>query len=276
MVRASFLASMAILVFTLAAPAQTAGARFQWQTGQVLSYRVEHVSTVFEIVAGNKVETKSKLNLTKRWQVLNVDGAGTATVLKSLTALRIENTTPSGEVLLFDSANLEASNPQMRTQLSKYVNQLLAILRINNEGQVVEVKECKFGSASRFESEPPFLITLPTDGLQQGQTWERNYQITLEPPAGTGEKYGASQKYVCKSLENGLATVGLSTTMKSLPMALADQIPILEMQPIGEVVFDTRTGCVQSVQLRIEKELKDHQGEGSLYRLRSSYSEKKE
>ena len=104
-------------------------------------------------------------------------------------------------MLLFDSADPAKSNAQMREQLTKYVNAPLAILRIDNRGQVVEVKESKFGPASRYESEPPFVLTFPEESPSIGQVWNRSYRVTLEPPRGTGEKYDASQKYTCKGAE---------------------------------------------------------------------------
>jgi hypothetical protein len=260
------------LVVAAAAPAQTA-ARFRWQPGQVLVYNVAQVTTASEVIQGNKSETSTKLNHSKRWEVLGVDDAGVATLQLSLTALRIETALPNGSVLLFDSAAPDKSNPDLREQLGRYVGQPLAVLRVDGLGKVLEVKESKHGPASRFESEPPFLFVLPEGGVKSGQNWERAYHVTLEPPHGTGEKYEAGQHYVCSGIAGAAVTVRLTTTMKKLPEALADQMPLLQVQPEGEVVFDTQAGRLQSARLAIDKELKGHQGEGSSYRFQSSYTE---
>ena len=122
---------------------------------------------------------------------------------------------------------------------------MLVVLRIDGRGTVLDVKDSKFGPASRYESEPPFVIILPEAGAVAGQSWERAYQITLDPPQGTGKKFEAAQKYLCKVVEGGAATVTLTTTVKTLPEAVADQAPLLQMQPEGEIVFDTQTGLVQ-------------------------------
>ncbi|HMC63341.1 MAG TPA: hypothetical protein VKI65_00225 [Gemmataceae bacterium] len=265
--------AMAVGLVVSFAPAQAAGWRFRWQAGQVLTYKVEQVTNASEEVEGTKVETSTKMNNVKRWQVLNVDNAGVGTLQLSLTALRIETTTPKGETLLFDSANREKSDPQMWEQLSKYVGQPLAVLRVDGRGQVVEVKESKHGPASRFEAEPPFIITLPDEAPKQGEVWERGYRITVEPPDGTGEKYDAVQQYACKSITPDSATLGLKTQLKTQPQALADRIPLFRMLPEGEVIFDTRYGYLRSARTVIEKELTGHQGEGSSYRFKSTYTE---
>jgi hypothetical protein len=247
--------------------------QFRWQPGQVLTYRVEHNTAATDVAGNNKSESKTKLNLSKRWQVLDVDAKGVATLQLSVTALRLETTTPSGGTLLFDSGNPDKSNPEMREQLGRFVGQALAVLRIDSQGRVVEVKESKHGPASRFESELPFVFVLPDQGTQVGQTWERAYKITLEPPQGTGDKYEASQKYICKAVAGNAATVAMTTLLKTMPESLLDRVPLLQLQPEGEIVFDLQAGRLHRASLRIEKELAGHQGEGSSYRFQSAYME---
>lgn len=261
------------LVCSSGARAQAAAPRFAWKTGQVLVYRVEHITTATEIEDKNTEENKTKLLLTKCWKVIDVDDSGVATLQLWLSAMSQEITTPKGEVMAFDSENPDKGNPQLREQLSQYVNKTLAVLRVDNKGRVVEVKDSKFGPASRFERELPFVITLPDEAPQPGSAWERTFTLTMDPPQGTGEKYDAVQKYGCKKVNETETVVHVSTSFKTLPMALADQIPLLGMQPEGEVLFDITTGRVRKVSLKIDKQLKDHQGEGSSYHLQSSYIE---
>ena len=68
-------------------------------------------------------------------------------------------------------------------------------------------------------------------------------------------------------------TVALKSELKNPPAAPGDQVPLLQMLPEGEVVYDLRAGRLQRANLRIEKELPNHQGEGSSYRFVSSYFE---
>jgi hypothetical protein len=273
MVRKGFLAVFALLLVFSVAPAQTTAWRFRWQAGQVLAYRAEQTMTVTEVSGGNTVESKTKLNLAKRWQVMSIDAKGVATLQLSLTALRLETTTPSKETLVFDSASPDKSDPEMKQQLSRFVGQPLAVLRLDTQGRVVEVKESRFGPATRFEHELPFTVVLPDVAATAGQVWDRSYKVTLEPPAGTGEKYDALQRCTCKAVAGPTATLGVAVTLKSLPMALADQTPLLQFQPEGEVVIDTQTGILRSVNLKVDRELKGYQGEGSSYHFQSTYVE---
>jgi hypothetical protein len=273
MVRTGILAVLTAGLLAATATAQTAPWRFRWQKGQVLTYRVEQDIVVTDEAGGAKTESKSKLNLTKRWQVLDVDAAGVATLQLSLAVLRLQTTPPGGEALVFDSANLDKSSAELREQMRRYVGQPLAVLRIDGRGQVLEVKDSKFGPASRFQNELPFALVLPEKDVEPGQSWERAYQIILDPPHGTGEKFDAVQKYTCGMPLKGGTVIRLSTTLKSKPESAADEMPLLQFQPEGEIVFDALSGLLCSVRLKIDREVRGHQGEGSRYHFQSSYAE---
>ncbi|HLJ95474.1 MAG TPA: hypothetical protein VKU02_20020 [Gemmataceae bacterium] len=253
--------------------AQAEAWRFRWQEGQVLTYRVEHRTKAAEVTRSGTSETTTKLNLTKRWKVLEVDRAGIARLQLSLDALRLETTTPNRDALLFDSAHPEQGDPHLREQLARFVGQPLAVLKVDGQGRVVQVVESKHGPASRFESELPFILTLPPETREPGPSWERAYRITLEPPQGTGEQYQAAQKYTCKAVADGKATIAVTTFLQNMPESLLDRVPLLQMQPEGEVVFDFKEGRLGRADLHIEKELNGHQGEGSSYRFQSTYTE---
>jgi len=269
MIRGGMAATGVLLIVAVAGA--RADDRLRWRQGQVLVYRAEHDIQVSETVGTDKSSSKSHLSVTKRWQVTAVDADGVATVQLSLLRLRNEITRPDGEVMVFDSADPKTA--ETKDQFARYVGPVLAVLRLDGRGQVVEVKESKFGPASRFESDLPFLAVLPGGALKAGTAWERAYQITLEPPQGTGEKYAAVQHYRCSAVKGSLATVSLATELKSPPEAAADKVPLLQSQPSGEAVYDLRAGRLQSATLKVDQEVKGHQGEGSIYHFQSTYNE---
>jgi hypothetical protein len=253
MIRKITAACCGVLVMASLAAAQTP--RFRWQSGQVLVYRTEHNTVASYVMSDSTSDMKTRVQSIKRWQVLDVDSAGVATLQLSLQALFFETTTPSGEQLVFDSAHLDKSTPELRKQNENYIGQALAVVRIDGQGKVIEVKEARPEySAAKYESEPAFKLVLPAEQLKVGLNWERAYQIVLGPPYGTGdEKYAAVQRYGCKDIAGNLATVTLSTEMKSAPAAQEDQVPLWQMQPEGELMFDIEAGRLQKATLRIDK-----------------------
>lgn len=253
------------LVLIRPATAREPAWRFRWQPGQVLPYRVEQTSTVSEVIGGKKTETNAKVTVLKRWQVLDVDAQGVATLKLTLAALRSEQTRPDGQRLLYDSSDPDKSAPELREQMAKYLNQPLAVVRVNARGQVIEVKQ---GEAERFESNLPLLVMLPPAPVAAGAAWARTFKVKQ----ASGE-YEAVQKYACTKADATAAVIALTTQFRTQPQTAQEQIPLLAKQPEGEVVFDVRAGRLQSARLRIDKTLHGHQGEGSSYRFVSSYME---
>lgn len=249
--------------------AQTPPWQFRWQKGQVLHYRVEHATQVVEVASAAKTETSSKLAVIKRWEVTDVDPKGHATLRLSLTSMRHEQTRPNGEVLVFDSLNLDKSTPELR-DMTKHIGQTVALIVVDHQGRVVEVKQ---GAASQYDSDPPFVVVFPNAAPEANQAWDRVYQITLDPPHGTGEKYAASQRVHCTKIADGKATLSLTSQIKTMPDGAFDRIPLLQKQPQGEITFDIQAGRLHFARLVIDKTLEGHQGEGSSYRFLSTYSE---
>jgi hypothetical protein len=253
------------------APAWAEPLRFRWQTGQVLDYQVEQQTRSVEVVGDTTSDSTTRINEVKRWEVLSVAPNGEATLRLTLVRLRLESA--SGDTpLVFDSTAPDKSDPQMRDQLSKFVGVPLAVVRMASTGQVLEMKEGKFGSLARFETEPPFVMVLAADGALK---WKRAFTITLEPPQGTGEKYASTQDYteIPEARKGPIASFRVKTSVNQWPEAAADQLPLLPLVPEGTVEFDTSTGLLHQAVLTIDREIKGHQGEGSSYHFTSSYRE---
>lgn len=269
--RISLLAvALAVTVGTAAEP------RFQWKTGQTLTYRVAQSTTAVESLAGKEpsiTTVTTQLDLVKRWQVLAVDTDGTATLQMTLVKLRMETKPPTGEPLLFDSEKPKESAEALREEMSKYVGPPLSVVRVDARGRLVEVKESKFGPANRIECDLPFKVTLPGGEPTAGQTWSRDYAIKFDPPQGTGESYDSAQTYTCKGVTGGLIVVGYKTAVKKLPETLAERLPLLPLMFEGDAWFDAANGRLRSVRAKVEQELPEHRGEGSKYSLKSTYAE---
>jgi hypothetical protein len=114
---------------------------------------------------------------------------------------------------------------------------------------------------------------LPTEAVQEGAVWNRNFHLKLEPPHGTGEIYECVQQLRCKQVAPTSILVSCQTTIPKLPENVQEQIPLLQNQTEGEVVFDMQNGRMNAAVIQVSKELKDHQGKDSVYRFQSVYRE---
>jgi hypothetical protein len=277
MFRTSTLVVLAAALSTSLASAQPQPPRFRFQKDQTLTYKVQQVTKASETAPDEKTnqpatsESHTKLDLVKRWHVTDVDAKGVATLELSLVSMRLERKLPGRtESDVFDSSKPDALNQE---EMARLIGKKLAVLRIDAQGRLVEVKESSAGPASRFVTDLPFKITLPDAAPKQGETWDRTYAIKLEPPHGTGETYDASQRYQLKPEAKGLMVVAMSTAVKNMPATVAERIPLLPLMPEGDVYFHAETGLYYASRLRVQQEIANHQGEGSKYVFSSSYSE---
>lgn len=245
------------------------GIDYQWKKGQNLAYRMEQTTRVTDVSKNNTVETSSKLDVTRHWQVVDVDVAGVATIHLTLKALKLETTTPSGEVLRFDSKDPERSTPGLKDKMSSYVGSRLAILRMDKKGRVLEVKETGFGSPSQFENELPFVGVLPEMPIKENLTWDREYKITLAPPQGTGETYSAVEHHQVVRNQEDTVTIRVNTELKNQPEAVGDRIPLLQLVPEGEFIFDRKASVLKRAELKVDQTLPNHNGPGSSHRFQS-------
>jgi hypothetical protein len=267
----SSISSFAVVVLVIAALPSSAQEswQFKWQKGLVLKYQIKHVTSVVETLESAKNSADSNLALVNRWEVVDVDAKGVATLTMTLVSMRNEQKRANGETLLFDSENPDKSTPDLYKQMIKYIGATVAEVQMDRHGRVLAVKK---GTASSFEVEPPFLVVLPDAKASAGQAWRRQFTLVLDPPYGTGEKYDAEQRYDCKKIEAGKATLGVSTQFKMMPDKERERIPLIQKDVQGELVFDLPAGRLISATLHIDKTIENHNGKGSSYHFKSQYS----
>lgn len=262
------------LLFT-AGLARADAPRFKFAKGETITYHLVQATQVTEVALDEKsnkpVEssTHTKADLTRQWKVVDVDAKGVATLEMSITAMRWERKA-NGEEDVFDSSKPDDLN---KGEMAKHVGPVLAVLKINAFGQVIDVKESKVGPASRFQAELPFRVILPETEPKAGDSWERAFTIQLDPPLGTGEKYAAKQTYTRADAKTELLAIKVTTELKDQPASAAERIPLLPSLSEGALYFHADSGRYYAARLKIQKEIANHQGDGSSYKFVSTYVE---
>jgi hypothetical protein len=261
---------LALACILIAAPPSFAqlSYQFKWQKGQIYNYKIKHVTSVVETLEKGTNKSESTLDLVNRWTVTDLDAKGVATLSLTLVQMRNEQKRANGDTLLFDSQNLDKSTPELREQMVKYIGQTVAVVRLDGFGRVLEVKQ---GNAANFDVEPPFVVVFPDAKAAVGQAWRRPINLVLEPPFGTGEKFELEQRYDCRKLDKGMATIGIKTEFKTIPDNARERLPLLQKEIEGEVVVDLQAGRLVSARLNIDKTVENHQGKGTSYQFKSQY-----
>lgn len=248
--------------------------KFIFKAGDVLSYRIVQTTAIDEVLIDDqtmKPTTRSintSLTLIRDWKVTEVDAQGVATLEMQIRQMLWKQKIGDGEEDVFDSQKPDELNKNV---MAKNIGKVLAILRVDSAGKVVEVKQSNVGAAHRFNSDIPFKVMFSTEATKEG--WSRDYAIQLDPPHGTGEKFAAKQTYKIMEGQNGLQIYNLTTEIADLPKKSADQIPLLPLMQTGPVFFHLETGRYYGCRLKSSRILNNHQGEGTSYSYQSGYSE---
>ena len=220
---------------TMAALAQPPAAapaapRFKWEAGKVLTYRVVQSTVVTETTLDEKTskpvvgEAKTTLTLVRKWTVKDVDKLGVAATTEiwknDYTEMKNEFKQPDGSTVVTDS-----SKPEDAKAMAAYLNKPIVTVRMDSQGNLVEVKEAKGGAAARLQAELPMRLVLPEANPAANATWDRPFAVKLEPPHGTGESYDFVQKFTSKGTKDGLRSplARVETSLKAPPKAAGNE-----------------------------------------------------
>lgn len=254
--------------------AQVAG-EMRFSKGQKLRFQVDHRTEVTDTQGESKTTVKNTVLVTKSLEILEVDASSKeALIALRLEKLKMETIRPNGQTLAFDSEDEKTKEGPLAKSLAPLVGMEIARLKVDKQGRVLEVRSEQL-PAGRYEVEPVFLVVLPGRALKKGDSWQRAYNATLDPPAGTGEKVPMVQSYEVQELEGGKVTIRLETAWKNEPKTANDQMPLLQYLPQGSVLMDGSTGLPLEANLKVDREIKDANGAGSTYSFKSVYREKR-
>jgi hypothetical protein len=270
-----------LLAFALTQPPQPL--QLSWTVGDVATYAARQKTTVDEILP-NEITKKLQsggnivtMALTYTWTVAEISPAGVATLHKRVTSLKSETKRtipgkdgqPTTETDILDSS-LAADREKM-----PFLNKVAVIAKVDRKGAVIEASS-DFGQAAvdRFKTELPFRMTLPAQAPSMGQSFTREYAITLDPKyGGTGEQYPVVQTATYKGTNGSFSVFGIASRLKSEPKTAMELRPLIPLLWEGDVFFDSAKGKYHACQLTATRELKDHEGEGTKFAYRSEYTE---
>ena len=247
--------------------------RLKVQPGDTLKYRVLHTTQIKETTIDEEskkpieVVKSSKMQMIKAWTVKLIDSKGLITLDLTIHRMRLEQTQPDGKTDLFDSDQPDELNKET---IAQTVGPVLATIKINDRGDVVEVIKSP-GPKHRTLAELPFKVMFPEAAVND---WQRTCTIQLDPPQGLGDRHASLQSFSLNGQrKEGTAVVGLKTTLKETPADASELTHLIPFLWEGSIQVLPSNGHVVEMNLKIGKEIKNHQGNGSTYHYEASYQE---
>lgn len=277
MVRLGSIFAVAILLGLPAFGEEPVRLRFNFSANQSFTCRIVQTTTVHEIAIDENtkklvaIATSTKLSITKKWLVKEVDPNGTATLEMTMTAMKQETTQTVGTDKPMANS-LDSSLPADAKAMT-FLNKPILTVKLDFHGKLIEVKSEMPGAADRLAADLPFKVMFPAEAITVNGSWERPFELKLPPPLGTGEKFDAVQKATYRGEKDGIAVLGVETALKK-PLAEKALLPgVAPMLWAGDVFFHAKTGTYRGAKLSIKQEVENHAGEGTKYAYTSEYAE---
>jgi hypothetical protein len=271
----SFVTSVSL--FALGLSPQTASAQipfsFKFKEGTPLIYQTNHVTKVDVVTPKESNSTVASVKQRKKWEVKKVDSLGVATLELSIEALAIEQTTPTGESIKFDSSNLAASDSTLAEQLQNVVGRPIMQVSLDTDGTIKAFKHLT--QRDDVLRELPFQVTVPADRLPTvGTTWRRDFPITIEPPLASPPRTlrGVQNCNVVESNSNKLV-IEVENKLVDEVKDPKLMVPVVQFLPKGTVTLDPKAGRMISASMKTQEVVDNFQGEGSKYTFSSTYTE---
>jgi hypothetical protein len=248
---------------------------FQWKSGDVLKYQVQHTTTVEELTTIDKsreltpIKTVSTVNSVKSWHVTGIKD-DIATLELSIASMKqtIRQTVGKNEPVMRE---IDSEKPEDAKNLS-FLGEVILTIEMTNRGELQSVKTPEPRAKQRLEAELPFRMVLPAKVPAVKEAWSRQFALVVPPPLGADDEYKSEQTFTHRGLNGAFAVIGMTTTLKDT-VDDATLPAVLPMLWAGDVFFNTTTGQYHGARLKIEKTLAEHAGKGTKYSYTSEYTE---
>ncbi len=224
--------------------------RYQFKPGELVRWRVVHLAKIKSTVSGTSETTETESKSIKAWKVTDVDEAGTATYENLIEQVDMRTSFTGRQEVSYNSQT-DKTPPPGYEDVAKSVGKRLALITINNRGEVVGRKDEIVATTSANEGQ--VTVTLPEEPVTVGQTWSFPYDMAIPANNGTVVKVKTQQKFKLESVKNGVATIHLATVILTPVHDPAIEVQLIQRQAEGTIRFDIDAGRVLSQQMDLDK-----------------------
>jgi hypothetical protein len=241
--------------------------RYHFEPGETLRYE-----SVMQLMQQGVVGTKSKIDntLTRQKRVFTIGEVtedGQADVSMQFEHVRMEIQSNGEEPEVFDSTmplenvtkKFQGTARQLAGAAPKY--QLQAQGTPVSEDGIQQIPDG--GQAS-------FMFPLPEQEVAIGESWKVNMVINVRIGEGVKRDITLLRTYTLRSVEDGIATIGFSTSVSSAVKVPAVKAQLLQATPQGEMLFDIAKGRLLRKEMRIDRMVIGALGPGTMLSAKSS------
>jgi hypothetical protein len=236
---------------------------YRFKSGETVRTKVVHLATVETKIKGVAQNTKSRTVSTRAWKIREVDATGNITFDNVVERVEMWNSVEGREEVHYDSDG-DKSPPAEFVNVAASVGKVLASIKIDPQGRIL----------SRTNNQAQYNpgigdLTVPfppadKQPIKPGVSWSIPDELRLPLDDGSIKKVHTQQQYKLEKVENGVATIGVVTTVLTPINDPKLQSQLVQRLQKGTIRFDIDAGRLIHKQLDIDQEVIGFSGADSI------------
>lgn len=254
--------------------------KYRFEPNQSVHYTVTQKMAIFSQKGRAQQTALSEWTTAKHIQVVSTDAAAT-TLHTTIDRIQATVQIDDGKAEKYDSIS-DAEPPAPLKRIIPTIGRPLAEMQFNPAGKLLRSEMLRSknpddkGQQSDDNSDPSsknFLITLSETPVKVGDTWKDSFTVNVSIPPKLETPVTLIRTYKLISLENGIATIGLETSVITPVNSPAVMAQLIMKTPSGTILFDSNRGLIISKTLKSSETVHEFAGGGSQMRAESTLTE---
>lgn len=252
--------------------------RYKFQPNQSLFFEYSQDMTMHVQKKAFKQKIESQTITDKHLRVISVDAEGNALIEPVIDRARLSSREDDGPAASFDSANGPDKCPAAFRAILETIGKPKLRIKFAPDGHVLSADGLAGNSivAEQLESDPSlnFLIVLPNQPVKVGDTWKDDFEVNVQLDKTLKQGVKLRREYRLVKLDGNQADIelkmGILTPIRDPAIELQLSSRILS----GTIAFDHQTGQIISRQVKVDHQVINALGDGSLVRTIMTQTER--
>lgn len=225
--------------------------RYKFQTGDVLTYEVQHRASVRSTIEEVTQTAQTSTDSTKLWKITDVLPNGEIEFMNVVERVHMINQLPDRAKTEYDSER-DKTPPPGFDDAAKAIGVPLSVFRITPSGKVVSRKRKHLPADT--ENDGAVVIQLPDAPVSIGATWDEPSEVTVQLESGGTKVIQARRHYKLSNVSNGIATIDVAYQVLS-PVDSHIESQLVQRLMSGNVSFDIGRGRIVRQQMDVDKRI---------------------
>jgi hypothetical protein len=249
--------------------------KYKFTAGETIRTKVNHTSEVHTTIKNTHESATSRAESEKVWHVTSVSPDGEATFVYLVDYVVMRGKVGDYAEVVYDSRK-DLVAPEVYKGVAKTIRTPIAEITLDERGRVVK-RETKLQNAPANVSGGSVTVPMPDEPIAVGHSWFDDFKIAVKVDGAAGQKVdreiSARQRYKLESVTAGIARISVVTQVLDPALPASVDVQLVQRVLNGDVKFDIAQGRVVSQAMKVDGNVIDFHGAGSLMKCKMEIEE---